>query len=80
MASSDLYDRRSESVDVGRDAKSWSCWRGDDEGGEEGEKGEEGEGGGSSDSERVWCSACIIGLFGLYAIATFMRDCKERER
>lgn len=50
MASSDVYDRRSESADVGRDAKSWRCWRDDDEGGELGEEGEEG---GSSDSEGV---------------------------
>ena len=35
MASSDVYERERkrerECVDVGRDVKSWYCWRGDDE-------------------------------------------------
>ena len=38
-----MYERGSERVDVGRDVKSWCCWRDDDGKGEEGEEGEEGE-------------------------------------
>lgn len=56
IESSDVYERRSNCVDVGRDVKSWCCWRGDDGEGEEGEEGE------SSDFERVSCWPCIIGL------------------
>lgn len=65
MASVDLYDRRSNSVDAGRDVNSWCCWRGDDGKGEEGEKGEEDEEGGCSDLVKVSRWPCISGRMGL---------------
>ena len=47
-----MYDSRSKSAEVDGDAKSWYCWRGDEEEGSrgKGDEGDEGDGGDWSDS------------------------------
>ena len=59
MASSDLYERGPDAVDVGRDVKSWCCRRGNDDDDDDDGEGEEG---GWCNSERAECWPCIIGL------------------